>query len=71
MVPETEIVGKKWSLGEYIRLNGGTVNRSKKVWGILVEEDDEDEEFVSDLCTACNIDGCKCYIIYALLYSSK
>ena len=41
-LPETEICGKKWSLGEYIRYNGGTVNCSKKVWGVLVEEEDSD-----------------------------
>ena len=45
VVPETEICGQKWSLGEYIRYNGGTSNRSKKVWGILVEDDKDKDPF--------------------------
>ena len=42
VVPETDICGNNWSLGEYIRYNGGTSNRSKKVWGVLVKEDEGD-----------------------------
>ena len=34
VVHEAPIRGKKWSLGEYIHYNGGTVNRSKKSMGV-------------------------------------
>lgn len=43
VVPDIPICGKSWTLGEYVRLNGGTQNRSKKVWGLLVPFDDEEE----------------------------
>ena len=45
MVPDTEICGHPWTLGEYTRLNGGTQNRSKKTWGILIPVDDEESDF--------------------------
>ena len=41
IVPDTEILGHPWTLGEYIRINGGIQNRSKKTWRILVPIDDE------------------------------
>ena len=43
VVREALICGKQWTLGEYIKYNGGTSNRSKKVWGLLVEEEEDDE----------------------------
>ena len=45
MVPDAKICGRPWTLGEYIHLNGGVQNRSKKTWGILVPVDDEDTAF--------------------------
>ena len=45
VVPETEIGGQTWSLGEYIHYNGGTSNCSKKVWGVLVEEVEDEDPF--------------------------
>ena len=41
VVPNVDICGEEWTLGDYIRLNGGTSNRSKKVWGLLVSEDED------------------------------
>ena len=42
IVPDTKICDHPWTLGEYIHLNGGVQNRSKKTWGILIPVDDED-----------------------------
>lgn len=44
VVREARICGNQWSLGLYIKYNGGTSNRSKKVWGLLVEDTDDDDE---------------------------
>ena len=59
MVPDTEICGRPWTLGEYTRLNGGTQNRSKNTWGILVPIDDEEstvgKEYTSTADSVCKI----------------
>lgn len=36
IVPNSPIGNKPWSLGEFVRNNGGIANRGKKVWGIDV-----------------------------------
>lgn len=36
IVPDRPIGDESWSLGEYIEQNGGTQNRSKKVWGVAI-----------------------------------
>lgn len=36
IVPDQPIGGKPWTLGDYIAQNGGTQNRSKKVWGVAI-----------------------------------
>ena len=35
-VPNMPICDKQWNWGDYIRYNGATQNRSKKVWGVLI-----------------------------------
>ena len=40
IVPDAEICGHPWTLGEYIHLHGGTQNMSKKTWGVLIPIDD-------------------------------
>jgi hypothetical protein len=46
LVPNLEIDSQPWTLGEYIKLNGGSLNRSKKLWGIYIPFDvDEESEF--------------------------
>ena len=51
IVPDAEICGHPRTLGAYIHLHGGTQNRSKKTWGVLVPIDDEetiyDKEYTS------------------------
>ena len=47
IVHNTLILEKTWTLGEFIHQNGGTVNRSKKVWGVLCPVDDENLDLVS------------------------
>ena len=42
-VPDSPINGVPWTLGEYIKLHGGNQNRSKKVWGINIPIDVEDD----------------------------
>ena len=42
VVPNIPICGKPWNLGDYVLYNGGTQNRSKKVWGVLVPIDDDE-----------------------------
>lgn len=41
IVLDMPILGKQWTLGEFIQQNGGTANRSKKVWGVLCPYDEE------------------------------
>lgn len=49
IVPDSPIGGNKWTLGEFIRRNGGSKNRSKKVWGVYVPVGfDEAEMTTSD-----------------------
>lgn len=36
IVPDSPIGDEPWSLGGYIAQNGGTQNRSKKVWGVAI-----------------------------------
>lgn len=47
IVPDMPIFGKQWTLGDFTEQNGGTSNRSKKVWGVLCPIDDETEDSVS------------------------
>ena len=42
IVPNAPIHDMPWTLGEYVKYNGGTQNRSKKVWGLLVPDDDDE-----------------------------
>ena len=39
LVPDLSIGDEPWTLGEYIKRNGGAQNRSKKVWGIYIPAD--------------------------------
>ena len=41
IVNNLPILGKQWTLGEFTQQNGGTSNRSKKVWGVLCPYDEE------------------------------
>lgn len=34
IIPDNLILGEAWTLGGYIAQNGGTKNRSKKIWGV-------------------------------------
>ncbi len=55
-MPDSLINGNPWTLGEYIKLHGGNQNRSKKVWGINIPIDVEDDEMKShDSVIDCNI----------------
>ena len=42
MVPNIPICGKQWNLVDCVHYNGGTQNRSKKVWGVLIPFDDDE-----------------------------
>ncbi len=42
-MPDSIINGVPWTLGEYIKLHGGNQNRSKKVWGINIPIDVEED----------------------------
>ena len=42
-MPDSPINGVPWTLGEYIKLHGGNQNRSKKVWGINIPIDVEED----------------------------
>ena len=44
IVPDTQINNKPWTLGEYLQLNGGNQNRSKRVWGICIPIGLEEDE---------------------------
>lgn len=46
IVPNMSIDGAPWTLGEFIRQNGGSSSRSKKVWGVLVPIDEEMESTI-------------------------
>ena len=35
---DASLDNKPWSLGEYIKLHGGSQNRSKKKWAVGIEE---------------------------------
>lgn len=48
LVPDIPINNEPWSLGEYINLNGGSVNRSKKCWGIYVPIDVDENDNTLD-----------------------
>ena len=50
IVLDSPLGEKSWMLGEYIRQNGGTQNRSKRVWGICIpvdEYENSSEDLVS------------------------
>ena len=36
VVPNSPIGTKEWTLGEFVKNNGGSQNRGKKVWGIAI-----------------------------------
>lgn len=36
MVPNQPFADNAWTLGNFVKFNGGTANRSKKVWGIYI-----------------------------------
>ena len=59
LVPNLPIDNQLWTLGEYIKLNGGSLNRSKKLWGIYVPFDvDEEAEFEqAELVTNSTLDS--------------
>ena len=64
LVPDIPINNEPWTLGEYIKLNGGSVNRSKK-WGIYVPIDIEEKLTVVDNNTLDSVSGqLLCYNIY-------
>lgn len=42
VIPDVPIGGKPWTLGEFIRQNGGSQNRGKKSWGVDVPIGHED-----------------------------
>ena len=42
IIPNAPIHDLPWSLGEYVKYNGGTQNRSKKVWGVLIPDNDDE-----------------------------
>ena len=44
LVPDIPISGEPWTLGEYVKLNGGNANRSKKCWGIYIPFDVDDKQ---------------------------
>lgn len=41
IVRDVPIFGKQWTLGGFTAQNGGTANRSKKVWGVLCPIEDD------------------------------
>jgi hypothetical protein len=41
IIPTAPIHDLPWTLGDYVKYNVGTKNRSKKVLGVLVPDDDE------------------------------
>ena len=43
LIPDIPINNEPWTLGEYIKLNSGSVNQSKKCWGIYVPIDVEEK----------------------------
>ena len=43
-VPDLPICGKPWTLGTYIQHNGGTSNRSRRLWGLHISSDDDSIE---------------------------
>jgi hypothetical protein len=53
LIPNIPINNEPCTLGEYIKLNGGNVNRSKKCWGIydIVPIDAEEKLKVVDSST--------------------
>ena len=48
LVPDTLINDESWTLGEYIKHHGGSQNRGKKVWGIHIPFDVDDEHLTSE-----------------------
>lgn len=48
LVPDNPIEGHPWTLGKYIQQHGGNRNRGKKVWGLHVPFEVDDD---SGLCT--------------------
>lgn len=36
VIPNSPIGDSPWTIGEFIKLNGGTQNRSKKIFGVYV-----------------------------------
>ena len=52
-VPDLPISEKPWTLGSYIEHNGGTSNRSRRLWGLYVPSDlESDVESTSmPICT--------------------
>ena len=57
LVPDIPINNEPWTLGEYIKLNGGSVNRSKKCWGIYVPIGVEENLKVVDSSTLDSVSG--------------
>ena len=64
LVPDIPINNEPWSLGEYIKLNGGSVNRSKKCWGIYVPIDVEEKLEVVNSNTLDSVSGQPLWCIY-------
>ena len=48
LVPDSPIGDEPWTLGRYIYYHGGSLNRGKKVWGINIPYDDDDERNTED-----------------------
>ena len=71
-MPDSPINGVPWTLGEYVKLHGGNHNRSKKVWGINIPIDVEEDGMKShDSVSYHNIHINSDCIIHNYLYSAK
>jgi hypothetical protein len=47
LVPDCPIEDQPWTLGKYIEHHGGVTNRGKKVWGIYIPVDADDDSTLS------------------------
>ena len=47
LVPDSQIDDSPWTLGKYVQHHGGNRNRGKKVWGLYIPFDADEDEFES------------------------
>ena len=53
MILDSPLEDKPWTLGEYTRQHGGSQNRSKRVWGIVIPYDIDEAVDTSDSVRSC------------------